>query len=104
MISPKNIVVLILAGILAGPIAACADTESHQSTGQYIDDSVISNKVRAELIGDEELNVFEIDVTTQNGVVQLSGAVSTEAAKSRASRVASNVNGVKDVRNNLIIR
>lgn len=95
---------LVLAGLLAGPLAACSETETRQSTGQYIDDSAISNKVRAQLVDDKELNVFQIDVTTHNGVVQLSGVVNTAAAKSRASSVASSVDGVKDVRNDLVVR
>lgn len=95
---------LVIVGILGAPATACAETGTSQSTGQYIDDSVISNKIRAKLADDSELNVFEIDVTTQNGVVQLSGVVNNEAAKSRAGSVVSTVDGVKNVRNNLVVK
>lgn len=93
-----------LIGALAGPIAACTSTPEHESTGEYIDDSAISNKVRAELLSDKELNVFKIDVTTYKGVVQLSGFVKSTTAKERAGTVARNVHGVKEVRNNLIVK
>jgi len=97
-------VALVLAGLLAGPLAACSSTPTSQSTGEYIDDATISNKVRAELIGDADLNIFQIDVTTYKGVVQLSGFVNSATAKERAGRVAAGVEGVKEVRNNLIVK
>lgn len=60
--------------------------------------------MRAQLIGDKDLNVFQIDVTTFKGVVQLSGFVNSAAAKSRASTVVFGIQGVKKVRNNLIVK
>lgn len=98
------VVVLVLAGLLAGPMAACSSTPTSQSTGEYIDDSAISNKVRGELIADKDLNVFQIDVTTYKGVVQLSGFVDSASIKERASTVAASVDGVEAVRNNLIVK
>jgi len=98
------IVALSLAGVLAGPIVACSSTSTRESTGQYIDDSTISNKVRAEFIGDKDLNVFQIDVTTYKGLVQLSGFVNSASIKARAGTVAAHVDGVKEVKNNLIIK
>jgi len=98
------IVALVVAGLLVGPISGCASTSTSESTGQYIDDSTISNKVRAELISDKDLNIFKIDVTTYKGVVQLSGFVNSDAIKARATRVASSVDGVRRVQNNLIIK
>jgi len=97
-------VALVLAGLLAGPLGACSSTSTSQSTGEYIDDATISNTVRAQLIGDAELNIFQIDVTTFKGVVQLSGFVDSATAKERAGRVAAGVQGVKEVRNNLIVK
>lgn len=97
---------LALIGLLAGPIVSCASSNSppRESTGEYIDDATISTKVRAQLIGDKDLNVFQIDVTTFKGVVQLSGFVNSAAAKTRASTVVSGVEGVKGVRNDLIVK
>jgi osmotically-inducible protein OsmY len=98
------IIALFLTGLLAPPMAACSSTSTSESTGEYIDDSTISNKVRAQLIGDADLNMFQIDVTTYKGVVQLSGFVSSATAKERAESVAAGVQGVKEVRNSLIVK
>ena len=95
---------LVLTGFLAAPLTGCSSTSTSESTGQYVDDTAISTKVRAQLIGDKDLNVFQIDVTTYKGVVQLSGFVNSEAIKARAGAVASGVAGVKQVHNNLIIK
>lgn len=95
---------LVFAGLLTGPLAACTSTPTSESTGEYIDDSAISNKVRAQLIGDKDLNVFQIDVTTFKGVVQLSGFVNSASIKERAGTVAAGVQGVKEVRNNLVVK
>lgn len=93
---------LVVVGLLAGPVAVtgCAG----ETAGEYVDDSVISNKVRARLIDDKDLNVFQIDVTTLRGEVQLSGFVDSQAAKDRAGRVAADVDGVREVHNNLVIQ
>lgn len=91
---------LFLVVFLAGTVAACAG----ETAGEYVDDSVISNKVRARLIDDKDLNVFQIDVTTLRGEVQLSGFVDSQGAKDRAGRVAADVSGVKAVHNNLVIQ
>jgi osmotically-inducible protein OsmY len=98
------VVALVLAGLLAGPMAACTSTSTSESTGEYIDDSAISNKVRAEFIADADLNVFQIDVTTYKGVVQLSGFVDSQSIKERAGSVAAGIDGVKGVRNDLIVK
>lgn len=95
---------LVLVGILAGPMVGCTSTPTSESTGEYIDDATISTKVRAQLIGDKDLNVFKIDVTTFKGVVQLSGFVNTASIKARAGTVAAGVQGVKAVSNNLVIK
>ena len=91
---------LALLGLLAMPLAGC----SGESAGEYVDDSVISNTVRAKLIDDSDLNMFQIDVTTLQGEVQLSGFVDSEEAKERAGDVAASVDGVKEVHNNLVVK
>jgi hyperosmotically inducible periplasmic protein len=91
---------LMAALVLVGLLAAC----SGETAGEYVDDSVISNTVRAKLIDDKDLNLFQIDVTTLRGEVQLSGFVDSEAAKSRAGTVAASVSGVRRVHNNLVVQ
>lgn len=95
---------LVVVGLLAGPIVACSSSRTQESTGEYVDDATISTKVRAQLIGDKELNLFKIDVTTYKGVVQLSGFVDSAAAKERAGRVARATSGVVDVENDLVVK
>ena len=95
---------LVVVGLLAAPVTGCSSTSTRESTGEYVDDAAISTKVRAELIGDKDLNVFQIDVTTFKGVVQLSGFVNSASAKARAGSVAESVPGVKEVHNNLIVK
>ncbi len=100
----RLLVVLALIGVLNVSVTACSSTSTSESTGEYVDDSVISNKVRAQLVGDKDLNLFKIDVGTYKGVVQLSGFVNSSEAKNRAERVASNVSGVSRVRNDLVVK
>ena len=90
---------LFLTGLLAGPIAACSSTP-----GEFVDDVTISTKVRTQLLDDKDLNVTQIDVETLKGVVSVSGFVDSEAKKAKASSVASGVSGVKEVKNNLIVK
>ena len=70
---------LMLGGLLVGSVTACSSSRTSESTGEYIDDSVINNKVRAEIVGDKDLSLFQIDVASYKGVVQLSGFVNSRA-------------------------
>lgn len=93
---------LVVIGLLAGPVALTAC--SGETAGEYVDDSVISNTVRAKLLDDKDLNIFQIDVRTLQGEVQLSGFVESQADKDRAGSVAAGVDGVKRVHNNLVVQ
>jgi osmotically-inducible protein OsmY len=95
---------LMLGGLLVGSVTACSSSRTSESTGEYIDDSVINNKVRAEIVGDKDLSLFQIDVASYKGVVQLSGFVNSQAAKDRAGTIAAGVKGVRQVHNNLIVK
>ena len=79
----------------------CAATPTRESTGQYVDDSVITTKVKAAILDRPTLKVFEIKVDTFKGVVTLSGVVRSQATIDEATAVARTVAGVKSVRNNL---
>jgi hyperosmotically inducible protein len=74
------------------------------STGEMVDDSIITGKVKAALIADSTTKAHQINVETQGGVVQLSGFVDNAAAKSAATSVAKSVSGVKDVKNELSVK
>ena len=83
---------------------ACASTSKQESTGEYVDDSVITTKVKALLAEDDFLKSFQISVETYKGTVQLSGFVGSQKAIDKAGEIARSVNGVKTVRNNLIVK
>lgn len=98
--------VLIATLLLASPVVfyGCASSETTQSTGEFMDDSAITAKVKAKLFEDPATSGFQINVTTFKGVVQLSGFVNDEEAKSRAGELAKTVEDVREVENNVIIK
>ena len=84
--------------------AACASTSKQESTGEYVDDSVITTKVKSLLAADDFLKSFEISVETYKGTVQLSGFVDSQKAIDKAVEITRSVNGVKSVKNNLSVK
>lgn len=82
----------------------CASTAKQEGTGEYIDDSVITTKVKAEVFNEPTLKTFEISVETYKGVVQLSGSVKTQADINKAVEIARSVKGVKSVKNELHLK
>ena len=85
-------------------LVACASTSKRESTGEYVDDSVITTKVKSLLAEDDFLKSFQIGVETYKGVVQLSGFVNSQAAVDKAVQIAKSVQGIKSVKNDLIIK
>ena len=101
----RNIVIYCLMLLmLVFTIAACASTRTHESAGEYVDDSVITTKVKALLAEDDFLKSFQIGVETYQGKVQLSGFVNSQQAVDKASEIAKGVKGVKSVKNSLIVK
>jgi osmotically-inducible protein OsmY len=97
----------ILASLAVLAIAAasgCASTATHESTGQYVDDTAITTKVKTAILKDEALKSAEINVETFKGRVQLSGFVSTQANIDKAVAVASAVGGVTTVKNDMRLK
>ncbi len=94
---------LILAGILAAGVG-CSSMGKQESTGEYIDDSMITSKVKAAVFNEPTLKSSEINVETYKGVVQLSGFVSSEADTKKAVEVARNVKGVTSVKNDMHVK
>jgi osmotically-inducible protein OsmY len=95
---------LVVALVAAMTFAACSSTRTTESTGEYVDDSAITSKVKTALLGDAGLKSFDIGVETYKNVVQLSGFVNTNQLKARAAQVASSVAGVRSVRNDLVVK
>ncbi len=94
---------LVIIG-LAITFMGCAANSKRQSTGQYVDDSVITSKVKTAIFEKPGLKTMQIEVKTYNGVVQLSGFVDTPQDVTRAGRVAAGVDGVISVENDLIVK
>ena len=83
---------------------ACASTSKQESTGEYVDDSVITTKVKSLLAADDFLKSFQISVETFKGTVQLSGFVGSQKAVDKAGEITRSVKGVKSVKNDLIVK
>jgi osmotically-inducible protein OsmY len=99
----KTLTTLFCAIVLMATLG-CASTRTHEGTGEYVDDSVITTKVKTAIFNEPGLKVSEIQVETFKGVVQLSGFVSSRADIKGAVRVASAVNGVKSVTNDMQLK
>lgn len=82
----------------------CASTAKQEGTGEYVDDAVITTKVKAAVLNEPTLKSAEINVETFKGVVQLSGFVSSQADINKAAEVARGVGGVKSVKNNMRLK
>jgi osmotically-inducible protein OsmY len=94
-----------LVGVLFVALAlGCASTAKQEGTGEYVDDTVITGKVKAAIFNEPSLKSAEINVETFKGVVQLSGFVSSPAAESTAVAVARKVEGVKSVKNDMRLK
>lgn len=85
-------------------VVGCASTAKQEGTGEYVDDSVITTKVKAAILNEPSLKVAEINVETFKGVVQLSGFVSSREAANKAVELARKVPGVSSVKNDMRIK
>ena len=101
----------VLVAMMGAAAAACTTTKDEGPTehaaanaGRVVDDSVITGKVKAALVADPTTKAHQISVETFKGVVQLSGFVDSSDARSRATQVAQQVEGVKNVKNDLQLR
>jgi osmotically-inducible protein OsmY len=101
----RNIVIhcLVLLMLIA-TFVACASTPKRESTGEYVDDSVITTKVKSLLAKDDFLKSFKISVKTYKGTVQLSGFVASQQAVDKAGEIAQSVKGVTSVKNDLAVK
>ena len=99
----KRVSAAILA-IAFVSILGCAGTEKRESTGEYVTDSWITTKVKAALVKDPLVKATEVNVETYKGTVQLSGFVSSDAARSQAVQVTRGIEGVTGVRNDIRIK
>ena len=99
----KRISAFLAAAILV-TVAGCASTSTQESTGQYLDDSAITTKVKAAIFNEPTLKSAEINVETFKGRVQLSGFVSSRASIDKAITVAQGVGGVTSVKDDMRLK
>ncbi|MBC3907134.1 MULTISPECIES: BON domain-containing protein [Undibacterium] len=99
----NKIMGIFLASIMLS-IVGCASTSKQESAGEYIDDTVITTKVKAAIVNEPTLKASEINVETFKGIVQLSGFVADPGSASKAVSVSSGVKGVKSVKNDIRVK
>lgn len=100
----KNVMKMLLVATVLATVAGCTSSPTRESTGEYVDNTVITTKVKTALAKDELGTLVDVEVSTFRDVVQLSGFVDTEEDKSRAEELASAVDGVASVDNSLIVK
>lgn len=103
----KHVIKLFFASFLAFTlltVTGCGSTQKQEGTGEYIDDTVITTKVKAAILNEPMLKAAEINVETFKGVVQLSGFVSSATSINKAIEVTRGVTGVKSVKNSMHLK
>jgi osmotically-inducible protein OsmY len=102
----KSILMLriVMSALFLIAVINCAASQKTESTGEYLDDSVITAKIKALIAKDENLKAFQISVETFRGVVQLAGFVDGQTTIDRAGQIAQSVTGVKSVKNNITLK
>ncbi|TFW36042.1 BON domain-containing protein [Massilia horti] len=100
----QRLITAAFTASLALTVVGCSSTPSRESTGEYIDDSMITAKVKAAIFNEPTLKSTEINVETFKGDVQLSGFVAQPADAQRAAEVARGVKGVASVKNDIRVK
>lgn len=90
--------------LLATTVGACSASPTKESTGEYLDDSLITTKVKSAFVADKTVKALDIKVETFKGVVQLSGFANTQMEIDRAVEVARGVKGVQSVKNDIRLK
>jgi len=98
----KTLVALIAGTALLGT-AACSATRTQRAPGEHVDDTVVLTSVKSALIANPSTKARDINVEVNRGVVQLNGFVDSQQQKTEAGQVARQVDGVKEVKNNLAV-
>ncbi len=93
-----------IGALAAALVAGCAAHDGHRSTGQALDDTSATARVKTALVQNPATKARDIKVEVNRGVVQLSGFVDSEQEKAEASKVARSVEGVQSVRNDLTVQ
>ncbi len=99
-----SLIAAVLSAFLVVSVVGCASTSKQEGTGEYVDDAVITTKVKAAIFNEPTLKSTEINVETFKGTVQLSGFVNSQADINKAVEVARSVKGVVSVKNNMKLK
>lgn len=100
----KRVATAIFSAAVAFTMVGCASSGTKESTGEYVDDAVITAKVKASIFNEPNLKASEINVETYKGDVQLSGFVAQPQDAQRAAEVARGVKGVASVKNDIRVK
>jgi len=104
MLKLNRIMKFLAICVLTVVFMGCAATPKHESTGQYVDDSVITTRVKKAIFDESTLKMLQINVKTYQGIVQLSGFVDSSQSVSKAGEVARGVEHVVSVKNDLLVK
>jgi osmotically-inducible protein OsmY len=100
----RSLAALLVLGGSVAMYSGCAGTTTRKSTGEFIDDATITTKVKAAFAQDPGVRALDVKVDTFKGTVQLNGFVNTEQEKARAAQIASGIEGVTNVQNNVTVK
>ena len=100
----RGVIGCLVLILFIASFAACASTAKQEGTGEYLDDSVITARVKSMLAADDFLKSFQIGVETYKGTVQLSGFVNSQKAIDKAVEITRGVKGVESVKNDLVVK
>lgn len=103
-ISLRPAAILLAAFCVTAALSACDAVSGKETAGQYIDDTTITARVKSALAADPVVKAREVGVETLRGEVQLSGFVRTNDESARAVGIARNAEGVRAVRNSIVVR
>jgi hyperosmotically inducible protein len=100
----SHVVLASAAALAVVQITGCAVARDQQTVGSFIDDATLTTRVKASFAKDPVVAATSINVETLKGTVQLSGFAKSDAERSTAERLARNTEGVKSVRNDIVVR
>jgi hypothetical protein len=104
MLKLHRAIKLMVCLVVIASFLGCASTRTQRATGEYVDDSVVTTKVKAAIFEEPTLKTMQIEVKTFKGEVQLSGFVDSAQSVAKAGEVARSVKGVIKVNNDLIVK
>lgn len=100
----KHLSSFLAISVLSLSLGACSMLYGRETSGQYVDDTTITTKVKAQILADPALKILQVNVETMKGVVQLSGFVDSKQSEARAVAIAKDVHGVVSVKDDLLVK